>query len=258
MKITQGKQTKPRRVLIYGDNGVGKSTWAASWPSPLILNIEDGVNGLNCDSTERIKDLGGYIAAISWAITNENSYQTIITDTCDWVEKLIFKAVAEEAGKKTIEDIGYGKGYEAVERCWRRIIDGLAMLWESGRHIVFTCHSKIAKFRSPEGDSYDYYSPAIHEKGSDILCQWCDEVLFAKYRIITRSVDEGFGNKRNIAIGQTERILCTQESPSHVGKNRLGLPAEMSLDFSDFMPFVGNINGLVVSGSSKKKVQDNG
>ena len=222
------------------------------------------MNGIDCDCTERICTFEDYIDALRWLWKNENSYRTLITDTCDWLEELIFQSVAKEFAVKLnrpidyVEDIGYGKGYEAVESRWRQVIDATTYLWERGYHVVFTCHSKIAKFKSPEGESYDYYAPSINDKGSDIICQWCDEVLFAKYRTVTRKVDEGFGTKRNIAIGQTERILCTQESPSHVGKNRLGLPAEMSLDFAEFEPFIGNINGMVVSGSSKKKVQQDG
>lgn len=257
MKIRQGKQTKPRRTLIYGDNGIGKSTWAASWPKPLVLNLEDGTNNIECDSTERITTLEAYHGALAHVINNETEYQSIITDTVDWLEKLIFTHVAGLAGKKTVEEIGYGKGYEMVELQWRRLITGWSMIWESGRHLVFSCHSKISKFKQPEGEAYDYYSPAIHDKGSEIICQWCDEVLLAKYKVGTRQIDEGFGTKRNIAYGG-ERVLCTQEAATHVAKNRLGLPPEMSLDFSEYQEFIGNINGLVTNGSSKKKVVNNG
>lgn len=258
MEIRSGKQMKPRRVLVYGDNGVGKSTWAASWPRPVFLNLEDGLNDLEIDSTPRIKTLEEMHGAMSWLIQNPNDYQTIVIDTLDWLEKLIFTHVAAKAGKQTIEEIGFGRGYEQVEANWRRIITGLSLMWDAGRHIVMTCHSKIAKYKPPEGESYDYHSPSLHDKGSDIMCQWCDEVLFCKYKVHTRTIDEGFGARRNIAVGGTERVMMTQEAATHVAKNRLGLPAEIAADFAIIREAMGDIRGMVNEGSSKRKVPANG
>ncbi len=265
MEIRKGRQVKPRRVMIYGDNGVGKSTFAASWPRPVFLNLEDGTNDLDVDSTARLTTLDAVIGSMSWLIQNENDYETIVIDTLDWLEKLIFTHVAAEYGRKAgkqnitcVEEIGFGKGYEMVEHNWRRIINGLSMLWDSGRHIVMTCHSKVAKYKPPEGESYDYHSPALHEKGSDIMCQWCDEVLYAHYKVHTRTVEEGFGAKRNIAIGGTDRVIQTQEAATHIAKNRLGLPKEIPAEFSVIEAAMGDLRGLVNNGSSKRKVANNG
>jgi len=257
MKITEGKQSRPRRVLIYGDNGIGKSTLAASFPKPLVINLEDGVGGIDVDATERRTELAEVIGDVSWLIQNENPYRTIVIDTADWLEKLIFSEVAKKAGKTTVEEIGYGKGYELVEHNWRRLLNGLTMLWASGRHIIFVCHSKVAKYKNPDGDSYDYHAPAMHDKGSEIVQQWCDEVLFCHYRTLTRTVEEGYGNKRAIAVGGTERFICCQEAATHVAKNRLGMPAEIPMSFEEYAKFLGNINGLVINGSSKIRSEVN-
>lgn len=265
MEIRKGRQVKPRRVLVYGDNGVGKSTFAASWPRPIFLNLEDGVNDLEVDSTPRLTTLEAVHGAMSFLIQNENSYETVVIDTLDWMEKLIFTHVASEYGRRSgkqnitcIEEIGFGKGYEMVEHNWRRIINGLSMLWDRGLHIVMTCHSKIAKYKPPEGESYDYHSPALHDKGSEIMCQWCDEVLFARYKVHTRFIDEGFGSKRNIAVGGTDRVILTQEAATHIAKNRLGLPVEIPADFEVIREAMGGLRGLVNNGSSKRKVPANG
>lgn len=258
MEIRKGRQVKPRRVLIYGDNGWGKSTWAASWPKPLFVNLEDGINDLDVHSTKRYTTLEEFHGCLSDLIRQEHEYETIVIDTLDWLEKLIFTHVAKQANKNCVEEIGFGKGYEQVEHNWRRIINGLSMLWDRGLHIVMTCHSKIAKFKQPEGESYDYHSPALHDKGSEIMCQWCDEVLYGRYRVVTRSIDEGFGARRNIAIGGSERVIMTQEAATHVAKNRLGLPTEIPADFEVMREKMGDLRGLINNGSSKRKVPANG
>jgi len=105
VKINKGKRAAPRRVLLYGVAGVGKSTWAAQAPSPLFLNIEDGVSDIDCDSTSQLTEFNQVVEAINWLVTAESEYKTVVVDSLDWVEKLIHKDIALAAGKETIADI---------------------------------------------------------------------------------------------------------------------------------------------------------
>ena len=269
LHINKGKRERARRVLIYGENGVGKSSLAAKFPKPLFLNIEDGVGDLEVDSTSVIKSVTDFMGCLVgvW----ETDYETVVIDTVDWLEKLIFNEVAKEAGKKTIDDIGFGKGYQAVEQKWKALFEGFAALWGQGRHIVFTCHEVIEKFSNPEGDSYNYYRPSLHLKGSGCVTEWCDEVLFLRYKVATIQKDEGFGNKRAIAIGGKERVIVCNKQATVEAKNRLGMPDEISTfsDLQKYLPKVGsqatvkpvetkatgNIAGIVVDGSSKKQTE---
>lgn len=45
--IKRGKQQRPQRVIIYGPEGVGKSTLAAGLPAPLFLDTEEGTQHMN-------------------------------------------------------------------------------------------------------------------------------------------------------------------------------------------------------------------
>jgi phage nucleotide-binding protein len=267
LHINKGKRNRARRILIYGENGVGKSSLAAKFPKPLFFNIEDGIGDLDVDSTEVIRSITDFMGCMIGA--SETDYETIVIDTVDWLEKLIFADVAQKAGKKTIDDIGFGKGYQAVEQQWKSLFDGLSYLWQQGRHIVFTCHEQIEKFTNPDGDSYNYWKPALHIKGSGCVTEWCDEVLFVRYRTLTRQMDEGFGNKRSIAIGGKERVIVCNKSATVEAKNRLGMVDEISsfADLQKYLPIVskqtvaapapsqekpaGNIAGVVKNGTSK-------
>ena len=272
MKINKGKVPRARRVLIYGENGIGKSTLAAQFPKPIFLNLEDGIGDLDCDSTDVIRSVKEFYDCLIHL--TDTDYESIVVDTADWLEKLIFAEVAEAAGKKTIDDIGFGKGYQAVELKWKELFNGFGFLWQQGRHIVFTCHETIEKFTNPEGDSYNYWRPSLHLKGSGCVTEWCDEVLFLRYRTHTLTKDEGFGVKRAVAVGGKERFMCCTKSAAHEAKNRLGMPDEMPPVFESIAKFLppiefkprkvepvatqpkGNIAGVVKDGSSKSTKQE--
>lgn len=258
MKINKGKQNKSRRVMVYGENGIGKSTFACSFPNPIVLNVEDGIGDIDVDHTDVIKTTSDFLGCL--VELYESNYQTIVVDTADWLEKIIFAEVAAKAGKKTVEEIGFGRGYQGVDNEWRELLKGFTALWNQGRHIVLVAHAKITKFKDPEGDSYDHWTPSLHDAGSGLLVEWCDEVLFAKVKTRTLQKDEGFGTKRAIAIGGDERILQCQFSSAAEAKNRLGLPKELPLSFPEFSKYLngsrpslgaGNVAGLVVDGTSK-------
>ena len=256
MKITTGKQAKPRRILLYGPHGVGKSSWAANAPKPLFLNIEDGLNDIDCARTDKLNTYGDVVSAISWLVTNENEYETIVTDTLDWLEHLVFKQVAQDAGKNQIEDIGYSKGYKFAAEKWVHLLKGFDALRDRGKTIILLAHAKIDTFESPETERYDRYEPDLHEIGSGLIQEWCDEVLFASFKVFTRQEDQGFGKTRAIAVGGKERIVRTTESASAIAKNRLRLPDELPMSWDAFakhLPPLGqNIKGIVNNGSSKQ------
>lgn len=263
MKILSGKQTKPRRVMLYGDNGIGKSTLAAKFPRPIVLNLEDGCGDIDVDKTEKLGTEQDVIGAISWLVQNEHPYKTVVIDSADWLERKLFYAVAQKENKPTIEEIGFGKGYEAAAKRWEFIIAGFDELIKRGMYVVLTAHVKVQKFNNPQGSAYNYYSPALHEKGSWLVVDWCDEVLFLHKPVDTVTEDQGFNKTRAIAIGGTERIIYTSEAASHVAKNRLNMQPIIPLDWAPLAYYMGldkpgNVDGIVVNGSSKGAAERTG
>lgn len=285
MKIVTGKQARPRRILLYGQHGVGKSTWASEAPSPLFLNIEDGLGDIDCSKTEHLKSYGDVVAAISWTITNGQNYRTIVIDTVDWLERLIFSDVARDAGKTTVADIGFGKGYVEAVRKWDFLLATLETARQNGKGIILLGHSRVVRFENPETTAYDRYELDMHKSSNGLIQEWCDEVLFASFRVFTRTEDQGFGKERTLALGGKERYIRTNESAAAVAKNRLRLPDELPMSwvayaqhlkpvaapvsqpavsapippelselaerFGDPLPTGTDISGLVVNGSSK-------
>lgn len=238
MKILKGRKITPRRTLLYGVHGIGKSTWAAQAPGCLILNIEDGLNDIECERTEHLTTLEQVNDALRWLGTSQHDFKHVAIDSVDWLEGIIHTEVAKAAGKASIADIGYGAGYKQALKHWDKILFGLDWLrTEKQMGVILLAHSSIKKYQDPEQESYDRYQPALHDTASALLMEWADEVLFAQYRTFLKKEDQGFGKTRAIAMGGTERFIRTQETATALAKNRLGMPSEIEFSWGSYAQF---------------------
>lgn len=239
MKIEKIGAKKPRRALVYGTHGIGKSTFGAMADAPIFIQTEDGIGDIECDRFPLSQRFNDVIAALGELYSQPHEYRTLVLDSLDWLERLIWSHVCQRRGVESMEDIPYGKGYVFALTHWREVLAGLdALRNERGMHVILIAHAQIEKFANPETDTYDRYSPRLQKHASALVQEWCDEVLFATYKVHTKTIKEGFDNKRVQGIGTGERIMRTTERPAHVAKNRLGLPEEIPLDFRVYAAFV--------------------
>ena len=173
--------------------------------------------------------------ALSELYSEKHPYRTIVIDTLDWLERLIWTDVCRKRMVENIEDIGFAKGYVFAITHWREFLDGLTALRnERKMMVVLLAHAKIERFENPETESYDRYVPRLHKLASAIVQEWCDEVFFAGYRVFTKTSDEGFNKKKAKGVGSGERIIRTTERPSHLAKNRLNMPDEIPLLWTEY------------------------
>jgi hypothetical protein len=237
-RIYRGKRPAPRRVLVYGTHGIGKSTFGAQAPSPIFVQTEDGLGEIDCDKFPLASSYPDAMKALEALYSESHPYRTVVVDSLDWLERLIWAEVCRQRSVESIEDIGYGKGYVFALTHWREFLAGLdALRNDRGMTVVLIAHAKIERFENPETDSYDRYVPRLHKLASQIIQEWCDEVLFATYKVYTKQTDEGFSRKRTKGIGTGERVLYTTERPAYVAKNRLNLPEELPLDWQAYAAF---------------------
>ena len=238
-QVQRGKVAVPRRVLLYGTHGVGKSTWASMAEKPIFIQTEDGLAGIEC---ERFPLAGKYedvLAALGELYTEEHAYRTVVIDSLDWLQSLIYERVCKDRGVENIEDLPYGRGYVFALTRWREVLAGLdALRNDRGMTVILIAHAQIERFANPETDTYDRYSPRLQKLASALVQEYCDEVLFATYKVHTRTTREGFDRKRVQGLGTGERVMRTAERPAHVAKNRLNLPYELPLDWRIYDAFV--------------------
>jgi hypothetical protein len=233
--ILTGPKPGPRRMLVYGTAGIGKSTFATCAPSPIVLQTEDGLGEIDCHKFPLAQSLGEVMQSLGALYQESHSYRTVVIDSLDWLERLIHAEVCRARQVASIEDISYGKGYAFAIQHWRDVLDGLAALRdEKGMTVVLIAHARIERFENPETEAYDRYVPRLHKSAAAMIAEWCDEVLFATYKVFTKATDEGFNQKRVQGLGSGERVLRTTERPAHLAKNRLNLPDELPLAWAEF------------------------
>ncbi|MCL4196201.1 MAG: AAA family ATPase [Phycisphaerales bacterium] len=243
--IQKGRATLPRRTFLFGVHGVGKSTFGAMAEKPIFIPTEEGINDLDVDRFPLATRYGDVLNALSSLYSESHDYKTVVIDSLDWLERLIFAEVCAQRGVESIEDIGYAKGYVFALSQWREVLAGLdALRSHRGMAVILISHAQIERFANPETDAYDRYAPRLQKQASALVQEWSDEVLFATYRVLTRTTSEGFDRKRTQGIGTGERIIRTTERPAHVAKNRLNLPDEFPLDYRIYAAFVRGENPL--------------
>jgi len=241
--VKSAKKAVPRRTVLYGPHGVGKSTWAAQWPSPIFMPTEDGISDIDVPAFPFAVTLEEAWAPIMELSSSEHDFKTIVIDTADWLERLIHQNVCDAHGKKAITEFDWGKGYGFAEKKMYSYLKCLNGCRAAGMHVLVLAHSSVEKFKSPDSDSYDRYTPKLHKNTCEMLMEWCDELLFCNYKTFTRTTDEGSGQERTIGIGTGERLIYSQELPAHKAKNRLGLPSELPMDFSVYSQYLEDSNG---------------
>lgn len=275
MGIISGKRPGPRRTLLYAEHGVGKSSWAAGSPNPLFLDVEQGTNDLDVARwDEAIYSYHQLIAILEWVRTQEHSFHTLVLDTLDWTEKLIFKDITTAAGVATVNDIDFGKGPPRAIPKWDLLLSQLATIQAQRRMgIVLLSHARLEKVTPPDAPAYDRYSPdlwtnAKNEGAASIIQEWCDEVFFVRKKRIVRTEGKGL-NERGMIIGTEEREMLTSDSGFARAKNRLNMPSVVAVPrespWSEYRKYIvankppkpaeqigsADIGGLVVEGSSK-------
>jgi hypothetical protein len=223
MKITKGKQTRAQRVVIYGVESVGKSTFAAQFPNPLFLDVEGGTSHLDTEraSIDTAADLESAIRECQTA-----SYDTIIIDSIDWTERLLVEQLLADNKKKSVEDFGYGKGWVMTAEKMARLLGSLESLINAGKNVVLIAHSKVQRVEPPDLlAAYDRYELKMSKQSSPLVKEWADELWFFKFK--TKTVESESG--RSKGIGGKERIILTTHSAAYDAKTRSGLAEELPM-----------------------------
>ena len=238
MKLTdikKGGALKPPRTLIYGPAGVGKTTFGASAPKPIFLPIEDGLGRIETDCFPVPATYLEVRAALDELINNEHEYKTLVVDSLDWLEPMIWAHTCEQNKWQSIEQPGYGRGYVEALKYWREFLDRINYLRDQKRMAtVLIAHSAVRRFAAPDADAYDRYIIKLQNKASDLVAEHSDAIFFATMKVSTIKVEDR-GRVRTRGKGDGERVMYSEERPAWVAKNRYGLPAEMPLDWSAFM-----------------------
>ncbi len=231
-RIKKGQTVRAPRIMMIGVEGVGKSTAGASMPNPVFICGESGLVGPQFADTPSFtpENWGEILQFVDELAQDSQGFKTLVIDTLDWVEPMLYAYVCKNANHKNIEDFGYGKGYVVAQQEARNLLARLDRLNANGMNILLLCHSQIKTVNNPTGDNYDHFESKVNAKISGIFREWCDCVLFAQFDMYTKK--DGMRAK---AFGGDGRIVQTTHSAAWDAKNRYGLPEVMPLDMGAIM-----------------------
>lgn len=238
-QITRGVRVKPQKVVLYGPEGVGKTTLAAQFPSPLFIDTEGGSGHLDVPRLPEPVSWRDLMDEVKWVRDYpQECGGTLVLDTADWAEMLCTRHVCGKASKDGIEDFGYGKGYVYVKEEFGKLLNLLGECVERGLNVVVTAHAAIVKFEQPdEMGAYDRWEMKLSRRHvAPMLKEWADAVLFANFKTVVVEADKG--GKRHKAMGGKNRVLLTTHAATWDAKNRWGLPDEVPMDFGQIAPHV--------------------
>lgn len=238
LNITRGKIAKAQKIVIYGPEGIGKTTFASQFPDPLFIDTEGGTNQLDVARIDPAPKSWNELLGIIEAVKAERPCATLVLDTADWAEMLCIEHICIKNKWDSIETPGYGAGYTALKEEFGKLLNKLSDLIEAGINVVLTAHAMMRKFDRPdEASSYDRWELKLQRKTAPLLKEWADALLFVNYKVTVENVDKGMGQKAGKARGG-KRVMYVEHHPCWDAKNRYGLSGELEFDFKVIEPFI--------------------
>ena len=236
LAISRGKITRPQKAVIYGPEGVGKTTLASLTPNPVFLDTEGGTHHLDVIRLDATSTWDEITATVTQLAKAEHPFKSLVIDTADWLEKRLAEHLCRKANKDSIEDFGYGKGWVLLTEEFARFLNSLDALLARGMNVVFLAHSTVKKFEAPDqAGSYDRFELKLSKQVAPLLKEWADVVLFANY--VTRIAEKDSGKTRG--VGGKERVLYTTHAAAYDAKNRHGLPDKLPFSIDALAPVFG-------------------
>lgn len=238
MNITRGRLQTAKKIVLYGVEGIGKSTFAAQFPGAVFIDTEGSTAHMDVARFDTPTCWADILAAVEWTNEHPDQIGTLVIDTMDWAEKFATRYVCREEvidnkgntrDWDSIETPGYGKGYVYLKAAIQGLLDRLNALAGKGVNVVLTAHALLRKFEQPdEMGSYDRWALKLNEKNvAPIVKEWADMVLFANYRTDVVKAADG----TNKARGGQKRIMYTQHSACWDAKNRFNLDDPLPFEY---------------------------
>jgi hypothetical protein len=227
--ITDKPAMGPPRIVAHGGPGVGKTSFGADAPGALVMPIEDGLGVLQVAHLAQPESFEDVINAIVELVNEKHDYKTLVVDTIDHLEPLIWQKVCADNNKANIESFGYGKGYTFADPLWIQFFKGLDALRRKGMTTIVLCHNAVTPIDDPVIGTYSRYTPKIQKRANALLYEWADIVAFMDIERTVAEKGEDKGRKTRTSQTTSQRVLHLEDRGGFVAKNRFGLPPTIML-----------------------------
>jgi AAA domain len=252
--VKRGQLRSALRYMFYGPEGVGKSSLLADVKDIILADVEGGSDNIDVPRYMFRDEEGGHVprsyaevvGMVEDLIANPgHGYSALGLDTADALEALIHRHICEQHGKSSIEEFGFGKGYQVALDEMRRFLALLDRLRAQGVEIVIVGHSIVKTFKNPEGEDYDRYQLRVHDKLGGLVKEWCDVVGFIRFDGGAAKLKGDMAQtKRARGWATGKRIVHLARDAAWDAKSRLSMPSEITLDVAHpWAPFAAAQRG---------------
>ena len=236
---------RPPIITICGDAGTGKSSLAATFPSPVFIRVEDGVGRIHSavpmpDTFPVIRTEEDLHEQLVWVLNEEHSYKTLVIDSVSALESVFTEAILKQDGRaKTLSTAlgGYGAGYAALASRHRGIRKMCGLISERrGMAIVFISHADLETMRLPDTDDYSRYSLRLNSKS---LPAYVDDVDLVGFVRLVSALRGDEGDRKKVVSNGDRELICFATAAS-VSKNGYGItdPLELEPGVNPLVPFM--------------------
>lgn len=229
LNITKGKINRAQKVVIYGPEGIGKTSLAAKFPDPVIIDTEGGTAHMDVRRIDKPRTWEELLSIVKEVSATPGICRTLVIDTADWAEQLITTYLCNKYKQNSIESFGYGKGYTYMAEEFARLLAACDLCIAAGIHVVVTAHAKMRKFEQPdEMGAYDRWEMKLSKQTAPLLKEWCDMLLFCNYQTFVVTSE----NDTKKAQGG-KRVIYTSHHPAWDAKTRVSMPEVIDLDYAN-------------------------
>jgi hypothetical protein len=228
MEIISGKIKSAQKVVVYGPEGIGKTSFAAQFPDPVFIDTEGSTKYIDVRRTVAPSSWTMLLSQVDEIRSSPDICKTLVIDTADWAEMLCSESVCASYQKRNIEEFGYGKGYVYLAEEFGRLLNKLNDVIDLGIHVVFVAHATMRKFEQPdEWGSYDRWELKLQRKTAPLLKEWADMLLFVNYKTIPIKDNKS----QKIKAQGGKRVMYTSHHSCWDAKNRHDLDEELDFSF---------------------------
>ena len=241
LNITAGRVIRPQKLVLYGVEGIGKTSLAAQCPEPLFIDTEGGTAHLDVRRLQKPESWEELISLIKEVAATPDVCKTLVIDTADWAEAMAIDHICQKYKQPGLESFGYGKGYTFLAEEFARMLSACDEVIRSGKNVVITAHAKQRRVELPdETGGFDVWGLKLSKQCGPLLKEWPDALLFINYKTYVVATDS---NTHKAQGGK--RVIYTSHSPVWDAKNRHGLPEEMDLNYASIVPIFGEVKDTV-------------
>ena len=99
MQITRGKIPCAKKVVVYGPEGIGKSTFASRFPNPVFIDTEGSTKDMDVARLPKPSSWQMLLEEIDYVKNHPDEFKTLVIDTVDWAEQLCVDYICSKHGK---------------------------------------------------------------------------------------------------------------------------------------------------------------